>query len=80
MIDCPELDCGFDDSEVTPPGSCCPVCGEYLLLHSDHSEVTATCVGCPNGNGTFLLPGETIMPDCNTWYACTYCDLILINF
>ena len=38
MIDCQELNCAF--GEVTPPGSCCPVCGEYLLLHNDHPEVT----------------------------------------
>ena len=30
-VDCPELDCVNDP--VTPPGSCCPVCGRCLYIY-----------------------------------------------
>ena len=68
--ECPEVNC-VNGNATVPPGSCCPVCGESLLITSysaNCKELLLTSLSfsiqvCDTGH----LPGEVFNADCNVW-------------
>jgi hypothetical protein len=62
-LKCPLLICGPSETQIVPPGGCCPVCVGTVDAGSSSCDVPCIGIACANGFRPQTLPGQCC-PSC----------------